>query len=210
MVEKIPCKECNTPILPSTAQRTGGLCMPCKNRCTLSEDAIDIEIRAARGITTSIKNSLVLMESDRKNGSGRKAQKKTSSIHLETQGLITALRQEESAENTNAETKKLQILLDYILKRMSVNSNEAAFYRKVNMRLFLRIIMSLVFCLSIVMAFYYLSVWLILIPIILFFIVVGRDVIETTYTYEGRSPFDEKRSELADAAMAKIRDISEE
>ena len=31
MSEKIPCAACGTVILPSTAERTGGLCMPCKN-----------------------------------------------------------------------------------------------------------------------------------------------------------------------------------
>jgi len=29
--DKVPCKECNALVLPSTAERTGGLCMPCKN-----------------------------------------------------------------------------------------------------------------------------------------------------------------------------------
>jgi len=31
MSEKIPCTECGAAVLPSTAERTGGLCMPCKN-----------------------------------------------------------------------------------------------------------------------------------------------------------------------------------
>jgi len=31
MSVKIPCKECSALILPSTGERTGGLCMPCKN-----------------------------------------------------------------------------------------------------------------------------------------------------------------------------------
>ena len=31
MSEKIPCQECNTLILPSTAEKNEGLCMPCKN-----------------------------------------------------------------------------------------------------------------------------------------------------------------------------------
>ena len=31
MSEKVPCTECDAAILPSTAERTGGLCMPCKN-----------------------------------------------------------------------------------------------------------------------------------------------------------------------------------
>lgn len=31
MSEKIPCAECQALVLPSTAERTGGLCMPCKN-----------------------------------------------------------------------------------------------------------------------------------------------------------------------------------
>lgn len=31
MSEKIPCTECGAAILPSTADRTGGLCMPCNN-----------------------------------------------------------------------------------------------------------------------------------------------------------------------------------
>lgn len=31
MSEKTPCTECGIDILPSTAERTGGLCMPCKN-----------------------------------------------------------------------------------------------------------------------------------------------------------------------------------
>jgi hypothetical protein len=30
MTEKLPCNSCGELILPSTAQRTGGLCMPCK------------------------------------------------------------------------------------------------------------------------------------------------------------------------------------
>jgi len=30
MIEKVPCKECNAMILPATAERTGGMCMPCK------------------------------------------------------------------------------------------------------------------------------------------------------------------------------------
>jgi hypothetical protein len=30
MTEKIPCKECNEPILPRTAEKTGGICMACK------------------------------------------------------------------------------------------------------------------------------------------------------------------------------------
>jgi len=29
--DKIPCLECEALVLPSTAERTGGLCMPCKN-----------------------------------------------------------------------------------------------------------------------------------------------------------------------------------
>ncbi|WP_445363671.1 DMP19 family protein [Microbulbifer sp. ANSA003] len=31
MSEKVPCKECQALILPSTAERTSGLCMACKN-----------------------------------------------------------------------------------------------------------------------------------------------------------------------------------
>jgi Domain of unknown function (DUF4375) len=31
MSDKVPCKECGAEILPSTADRTGGMCMPCKN-----------------------------------------------------------------------------------------------------------------------------------------------------------------------------------
>ncbi|WDE06720.1 DMP19 family protein [Thalassomonas viridans] len=31
MSEKVPCTECGVAVLPSTAERTGGLCMPCKN-----------------------------------------------------------------------------------------------------------------------------------------------------------------------------------
>ena len=31
MSEKIPCTECGELVLPSTAERTGGLCMPCKS-----------------------------------------------------------------------------------------------------------------------------------------------------------------------------------
>ncbi|TBW43488.1 DUF4375 domain-containing protein [Marinobacter halodurans] len=31
MSEKVPCTECGAAILASTAERTGGLCMPCKN-----------------------------------------------------------------------------------------------------------------------------------------------------------------------------------
>ncbi|MBY6031566.1 DMP19 family protein [Marinobacter daepoensis] len=31
MNEKVPCAECGAAILPGTAERTGGLCMPCKN-----------------------------------------------------------------------------------------------------------------------------------------------------------------------------------
>jgi len=31
MTEKIPCIECGAAVLPSTAERTSGLCMPCKN-----------------------------------------------------------------------------------------------------------------------------------------------------------------------------------
>lgn len=31
MIEKIPCTECGVVVLPGTAERTGGLCMPCKN-----------------------------------------------------------------------------------------------------------------------------------------------------------------------------------
>ena len=31
MKEKIPCKECRALILPSTTEKYGGLCMPCKN-----------------------------------------------------------------------------------------------------------------------------------------------------------------------------------
>jgi hypothetical protein len=31
MINKLPCKECGAEILPSTAERTGGKCMPCKN-----------------------------------------------------------------------------------------------------------------------------------------------------------------------------------
>ncbi|MFD2232124.1 DMP19 family protein [Alkalimarinus sediminis] len=31
MSDKIPCNECGALVLPSTAERTGGLCMPCKN-----------------------------------------------------------------------------------------------------------------------------------------------------------------------------------
>lgn len=38
MSDKIPCNECNALVLPSTAQRTGGLCMPCKNGTRKSMD----------------------------------------------------------------------------------------------------------------------------------------------------------------------------
>jgi hypothetical protein len=31
MSDKVLCKECSVKILPSTADRTGGMCMPCKN-----------------------------------------------------------------------------------------------------------------------------------------------------------------------------------
>lgn len=31
MSDKVPCTECGAMVLPSTAERTGGLCMPCKN-----------------------------------------------------------------------------------------------------------------------------------------------------------------------------------
>lgn len=31
MIEKIPCTKCEALVLPSTAERTGGLCMPCKS-----------------------------------------------------------------------------------------------------------------------------------------------------------------------------------
>lgn len=31
MNEKVPCAKCGAAILPSTSERTGGLCMPCKN-----------------------------------------------------------------------------------------------------------------------------------------------------------------------------------
>lgn len=31
MGDKIPCKECGALILPTTAEKNGGLCMPCKN-----------------------------------------------------------------------------------------------------------------------------------------------------------------------------------
>ena len=31
MSEKIPCSKCGAMVLPSTFERTGGLCMPCKN-----------------------------------------------------------------------------------------------------------------------------------------------------------------------------------
>lgn len=31
MTEKVPCIECGAMVLPATAERTGGLCMPCKN-----------------------------------------------------------------------------------------------------------------------------------------------------------------------------------
>jgi hypothetical protein len=30
MIERVPCAECGALILPSTAEETGGLCMPCK------------------------------------------------------------------------------------------------------------------------------------------------------------------------------------
>lgn len=36
---KIPCKNCQTPILPSTFEKTGGLCMKCYNESTKSESA---------------------------------------------------------------------------------------------------------------------------------------------------------------------------
>jgi hypothetical protein len=36
--DKIPCHECNALVLPTTADRTGGLCMPCKNGTRKSMD----------------------------------------------------------------------------------------------------------------------------------------------------------------------------
>ena len=38
MSDKIPCTECGAMVLPSTAERTGGLCMPCKNGTRKSMD----------------------------------------------------------------------------------------------------------------------------------------------------------------------------
>lgn len=38
MSDKIPCTECEAMVLPSTAERTGGLCMPCKNGTRKSMD----------------------------------------------------------------------------------------------------------------------------------------------------------------------------
>jgi hypothetical protein len=37
-MEKIPCEACGALILPTTAQSTGGLCMPCKKARRLRED----------------------------------------------------------------------------------------------------------------------------------------------------------------------------
>lgn len=39
MIDKVPCRECEAMVLPSTAKRTGGLCMPCKNGTRKSMDA---------------------------------------------------------------------------------------------------------------------------------------------------------------------------
>lgn len=39
MTDKIPCKECSVLVLPATAERTGGLCMPCKNGTRKSMEA---------------------------------------------------------------------------------------------------------------------------------------------------------------------------
>lgn len=38
MSESIPCFECENPILPATAEKTGGLCMPCKNGTRARQD----------------------------------------------------------------------------------------------------------------------------------------------------------------------------
>jgi hypothetical protein len=46
MSDKIPCTECGAMVLPSTADRTGGLCMPCKNGTRKSMDLA--KERAAR------------------------------------------------------------------------------------------------------------------------------------------------------------------
>ncbi|PQJ37249.1 hypothetical protein BTO00_23470 [Vibrio campbellii] len=39
MFDKVPCRECEAMVLPSTAKRTGGLCMPCKNGTRKSMNA---------------------------------------------------------------------------------------------------------------------------------------------------------------------------
>jgi len=39
MTEKVPCTECSALVLPSTAEQTGGLCMPCKNGTRKSMEA---------------------------------------------------------------------------------------------------------------------------------------------------------------------------
>ncbi len=30
MIEKVPCTKCDVPIMPSTAKKTGGVCIPCQ------------------------------------------------------------------------------------------------------------------------------------------------------------------------------------
>ena len=48
MSDKIPCKECSALILPSTGERTGGLCMPCKNGTRKSMEASKESYRRER------------------------------------------------------------------------------------------------------------------------------------------------------------------
>jgi hypothetical protein len=42
MTEKIPCNSCEALILPDTAERTGGLCMPCFQEVQANNEPEDV------------------------------------------------------------------------------------------------------------------------------------------------------------------------
>jgi hypothetical protein len=54
MTEKLPCKNCESLILPSTFERTGGLCMPCKNGVQKKEKIVPIISVVVDGVDTTV------------------------------------------------------------------------------------------------------------------------------------------------------------
>ncbi|HEX8612415.1 MAG TPA: DUF4375 domain-containing protein [Telluria sp.] len=67
MTERVPCIECGVAILPSTAERTGGLCMPCKGGYRQDIDAarerkaLAARVRAGRAEAEHLRAEIELL-----------------------------------------------------------------------------------------------------------------------------------------------------